>query len=102
MVAPGLRHEFSGAPPEHLQPYWAWDFCSFHSPDWWRHHWEKTGQVVMEVADRIPEGWQHWLTWQEVQGDHAGAQREAAMLRADAGRHLGFTRLVARKKEGAP
>jgi cyclopropane fatty-acyl-phospholipid synthase-like methyltransferase len=102
MVAPGLRHEFSGAPPEHLQPYWAWDFCSFHSPDWWRHHWEKTGKVVMEVADRIPEGWQHWLTWQEVQGDHAGAQREAAMLRADAGRHLGFTRLVARKKEGAP
>lgn len=95
MVAPGLREEFAGAPPEHLQPYWEWDFASFHSPAWWRHHWEKTGKVVVEVADRIPEGWQHWLTWQEVQDDRPGAQPEAAMLRADAGQHLGFTRLVA-------
>ncbi len=65
--------------------------------DWWRGHWEKTGKVDVELADRIPDGWQHWLTWQGVQEEDS-ARREATMLRVDAGRHLGFTRLVARRK----
>ena len=32
IVVPGLVREWSSAdPPEHLQPYWHWDFSSFHS-----------------------------------------------------------------------
>ena len=104
MVVPGLQHEFTERLPEHLVPYWSWDFWSFHSPDWWRHHWEKTGKVAVTLADMVPEGWKHWLKWQEVcleQGFPAD-QQEAEMLRVDAGRHLGFTRMVARKKQDAP
>ncbi len=58
--------------------------------------------VEVTRADMIPEGWQHWLKWQEIclaQGYRADRE-EAAMLRLDAGRNLGFTRMVARKKEG--
>jgi hypothetical protein len=36
--------------PEQLRPYWEWEFCSFHSPAWWRRHWEKTGQVTRELT----------------------------------------------------
>jgi SAM-dependent methyltransferase len=100
IVVPGLRREFTDGLPAHLAPYWAWDFWSFHSPEWWRHHWEKTGKVAVTLADSIPNGWQHWLKWQEVcliQGCVAD-QQEADMLRVDAGRNLGFTRVVARKK----
>lgn len=28
---------------------------------WWRRHWEKTGLLNVEVADTMPDGWQHWL-----------------------------------------
>ncbi|MBI4641589.1 MAG: methyltransferase domain-containing protein [Candidatus Tectomicrobia bacterium] len=104
IVVPGLRHEFTDGLPEYLVPYWLPDYWSFHSPDWWQKHWVKTGKVEVACADLIPHGWQHWLKWQEIclaQGFPADRQ-ETDMLRVDAGRNLGFTRIVARKKEGAP
>ena len=86
--------------PEHLAPYWEWDFCSFHSPDWWRNHWEKTGKVEVTHADSVPDGWKLWLKWLGVceEFGYPFGPKEAEMLRVDAGRNLGFTRIVARKK----
>src|SRR5579864_3135884 len=69
IVVPGLRHEFSVGLPDHLASRWEWDWWSFHSPDWWRRHWEKTGLVTVEVADMLPDGWKDWLTWLEVAQD---------------------------------
>ncbi|MFN8511237.1 MAG: hypothetical protein U0232_00500 [Thermomicrobiales bacterium] len=48
----------------------------------------------------VPNGWRHWLTWLEVAGAHGyrSSAEEAEMVRLDAGRNLGFTRLVARKR----
>ncbi len=66
IVVPGLAEELEDLPPRHLEPYWQWDFCSFHSPAWWRRHWAKTGLVTVEVADRLPAGWRDWLAWNEV------------------------------------
>lgn len=99
IVVPGLRWEFTDELPPHLVPYWHREFWSFHSPDWWRKHWARTGPVEVTVADTLPEGWRHWLTWLEVAGAHGYRTdaQEAEMLRVDAGRNLGFTRLVARK-----
>lgn len=80
-----------------------WDFCSFHSPGWWRRHWQKTGLVDVETADTLVEGWKLWLEWNEVcdqfgQPDWAHlARREAEMLRVDDGRTFGFTRVIARR-----
>ncbi len=101
IVVPGLTQELSSSePPDHLRPYWYWGFCSFHSPEWWRRHWEKCGIVTVELADMIPNGWKHWLAsgeiaveWQDREDD------ETEMVRLDAGRNLGFTRMVARRTE---
>ncbi|MFI5732721.1 SAM-dependent methyltransferase [Kribbella sp. NPDC051587] len=100
IVQPGLTEE--GDPPPHLTPYWKWDFCAWHSAAWWRRHWEKTGLVDVEVADLLPEGWRDWLQWNEACDYDAGTpgQEEARMLHTDAGRVLGLTRVVARRKEG--
>jgi SAM-dependent methyltransferase len=102
IVVPGVRHELE-AVPEVLEPYWQWDFCSFHSPTWWRRHWDKTTKVRVELADLVPGGHEDWLRFEEATAVHgagwhreAGA-REAAMLRADAGEHLGFVQMVAVK-----
>jgi hypothetical protein len=85
--------------PEHLKPYWEWEFNTFHSPAWWRRHWERSGVLEVVHADTLPDGWKQWLHWNEVR-EKAGFladEKEMQMLRADAGRTLGFTRLVARR-----
>lgn len=100
IVVPGLQREFTDGLPEHLADLWPPDFWSFHSPAWWRAHWERGGQVEVTLADSIPRGWRHWLTWLEVAGAHGfpTGPEELEMLRRDAGRNLGFTRLVARRR----
>lgn len=99
IVVPGLQGEFSAGLPPHLAPYWHREFWSFHSPAWWREHWERSGQVAVEAADLVSKGWEHWLRWLEVCGaqGYRADEREAGMLRVDAGRNLGFARVVARK-----
>jgi len=100
VVAPGLREEIAGEVPEHLRPYWNWEFWTFHSPAWWRRHWAKTGLVTVERADWLADGWEAWLRWDEYaqqQGVVSDAT-EAEMLREDGGRWLGFTRVVGRKR----
>ena len=106
IVVPGLAAEFEEV-PEHLRPGWEPDYWCFHSPLWWRRHWERSGLVTVLEADLIVDGWRLWLDWLQVClsldlpplfPGHDGGVEEAAMIEADAGRNLGFTRLLAVKK----
>jgi hypothetical protein len=104
IVVPSLADELSGPlPPAHLDPYWDWDCCSFHSPAWWRRHWEKTRLMTVEVADALPDGWKLWLEWNELCAEHGRqefrelASKEAEMLRIDDGRTLCFARVIAQR-----
>ena len=62
--------------PEHLKPYWDNGMGSFHGPDRWRGHWEKTGLVTVEVADMLPEGWSHWIASDEVLAEWQGERSD--------------------------
>ncbi len=95
MVVPGLLKEFEGEVPEYLRPYWDPLFFSWHSPDWWRRLWGKTGLVEIQVADTFPdgEGYTIFVTWETVKNS------PHAMVHLDGGRNISFVRLVARKKQ---
>ena len=98
IVVPGLVTELDEA-PAHLRPYWDPDLWTLHSPQWWNRHWERSGRVEVERADLLPGGWSEWLLWLKVCLE-IGADAddtEARMLREDAGRNLGFSRVVARR-----
>jgi len=98
IVVPGLVTELEEL-PTHLRPYWDPACWSFHSPEWWHRHWKRSGVVEVEQAELVPDGWAEWLLWLEVCLE-IGVDTdltEARMLREDAGRNLGFTRIVARK-----
>lgn len=97
----GLTREIDGPLPDHLRAYWAQDRpWSFHAPDWWRRHWAKTDLVDVELADALPDGWRYWLDWMRaIAPDNAV---EIAALEADAGRYLGYVRVVGRRRADAP
>ncbi|MEM7271530.1 MAG: methyltransferase domain-containing protein [Actinomycetota bacterium] len=103
IVVPSLTSELGEAVPETLAPYWEWDFCCFHTPAWWRHHWTKTGKVEVEHVDVVDNGWQDWLRFNDATAPHVrGWMVEACrnthdMLEADRGANLCFTRMVARR-----
>ncbi|WP_420856484.1 SAM-dependent methyltransferase [Streptomyces mangrovisoli] len=105
VVMPALREELAdGEVPEHLRQWWEPDFACFHTAGWWRRHWSRSGAVEVEAADWQPDGWRDWLLWSEVVAEastddfHVGmAARNAALVRADQGRTLGFVRVVGRR-----
>jgi cyclopropane fatty-acyl-phospholipid synthase-like methyltransferase len=104
VVTPGVTQELDGRAPEHLAPWWDWEFNGWHTPRWWRRLWESSGKMDVERADLLPDGAANWLAWEEavLEADPGrGSTDVVAMLRADAGRTLGFARVVARKPEGA-
>jgi hypothetical protein len=66
--------------------------------------WSRSGVVENVRADFLDDGWRDWLDWSEAvleTTDNDAARRhvprEVAMLRADSGRHLGFTRVIAQR-----
>jgi SAM-dependent methyltransferase len=92
----GVVREIDGPLPDHLRQWWTQDFWAFHSPAWWRRHWERTGIVDVEVADTLLDGWRFWLDWQRaVAPDNA---TEIKAVEADAGQYLGYVRLVGRRR----
>ncbi|GHH26357.1 SAM-dependent methyltransferase [Streptomyces rubradiris] len=105
VVVPALREEPTGVePPEHLVPWWEPAFWCFHTADWWRRHWTRSGAVEVEAADWLEDGWRDWLLWCDVVTEESTddlhvrmAGRSAEMLRADEGRALGFVRVVGRR-----
>ena len=103
IVVPGPKHELHGKIPDHLRFIWGQaypvDLFSFHTCQWWRRHWEQTQLVEVEVADRLKDGWRHWLQWGDVLSDDGGGS-ESDGLRRDEGRYLGFVRMIARRRDG--
>jgi SAM-dependent methyltransferase len=91
----GLMQEFGDGMPEHLREWWTQDLWALHSAAWLRRHWARTGIVDIEIADSLDDGWRLWLDWH-----HAVAPDNAVEIRAveaDAGRYLGYIRVVGRR-----
>ncbi len=99
IVVPGLQQDFHEV-PDYLAPQWVDDFWSFHSPAWWRRHWERSGAVRVEHADLVPNGWEQWKHWLEAckaAGHIKMGSDDMALVEADGGRSIGFSRVVGRK-----
>jgi SAM-dependent methyltransferase len=95
----GLMQEIGGDLPAHLRPWWEPGMWCLHSAKWWKRHWERTGIVTVETADDMPEGWQEWLEWHRTVCPENALEIEA--LEADAGRYLGYVRVIGRRREDA-
>ncbi len=111
IVVPGLVADFDGQPPEHLlapqsngKAFWEPDCWTFHTPQWWRNHWERSCLVQVESAEIMPNGWKHWAQHEravEAAGTGVFPSYEEALLE-DAGRNIGLVRVVARRVEADP
>jgi cyclopropane fatty-acyl-phospholipid synthase-like methyltransferase len=109
LAVPGLMREFEGDVPGYLTRrqksggiFWDPTECfSFHTTDWWKRHWEKTGLVDVELAETMVDGWRMWLQFEKAIDAYGKKQfpSDVEALVADAGRYITLIRMVARRKE---
>ena len=92
IVGAGLVREFEGRLPDHLREWWTPGLWCFHSADWWRNHWARTGLIEVSSADTMSDGWQLWLDWHKAVAPDNVTEIQA--LEADRGNHLGYVRVV--------
>ena len=79
--------------PEYLRDaYFNQQWHSFHSPAWWRHHWEKAGAVEIMCAEEAPEAADIWSSSTQP------GNPDAPVVLADGGRLLTFSRVVGRRR----
>ncbi|NSW91880.1 MAG: methyltransferase domain-containing protein [Firmicutes bacterium] len=100
VALPGLMKEFEDGVPEHLKDFWGQDCWNWHTCDWWKKLWDRTGLVNFLTADILPDGCSMYARWKQAQ-DEAGKNpwpKDTEILKRDAGEYVGFIRLVAEKR----
>jgi len=102
ITVPGFMKELGEMLPEHLRPFWAQECWTWHTVEWWRWHWERTGLVSNVSVDVLPEGWKLWLDWKKarvkVEGETPSLMSDIQVLKTDQGKYMGFIRIVGCKK----
>ena len=92
IVCPGFKRELVNDVPDYLYDHYTnQGWHSFHSPAWWRLHWEKCGAVRVDWAEEVPESREIWEDNVENQGP------DTQVVLKDRGSLLTFSRVVATK-----
>jgi cyclopropane fatty-acyl-phospholipid synthase-like methyltransferase len=100
IVSPAITHEIGNNIPENIRDYWDEGFCSFHSSNWWKEHFEKCKSVKVDVADNLQNGWEIWLKWEILNKKYNYGKNDQYinLLEIDKGKTLTFSRIIATKK----
>jgi SAM-dependent methyltransferase len=108
MVAPGYTREFeNGHPPtiaafiaEQREEYgadWGDDMFTFHSNEWWRKLWAKSGLVDITACYDIADTKEIWAPFAMGEQDFGGPS-DVDFLNADTGDDVALIVMAARKK----
>jgi cyclopropane fatty-acyl-phospholipid synthase-like methyltransferase len=87
LVNPGLTREFESGLPEAIKPFWEANMYAWHSAEWWRSLWQKSGLVDVTYAGDILDG---KAIWRETADDE--------LHDADTERYLTLMMMTAIKK----
>ena len=103
MTTPGLRSDpYEGEVPAKVWSLWGYEVAAWHTPDWWRRHWELSGLLA-----GIETLWQHdavenWILWTRALREIKGAQEDPLLaILHENYRQLGFVSATARKRVAA-
>lgn len=100
IVVPGLVKDIDGQLPQHLVSFWSQDCWGWHTPEWWRHLWERTGLMRIQTVGVMDDGWRHWLQHycaRRVAGPRKPSDADFEALEADGGEYIGLIRMVAER-----
>ena len=105
VVVTGWQTEPHGPIPPHLahkengHVFWEDECLTYHTLQWWRNHWHRTGEVDVLTADTLEDGWRVWLQHEKaVEMTREDYTSDVNILEADQGKYLAIMRLIAKRK----
>lgn len=98
IVVPGLTREFDQGYPQTLKKHWVGEMFSFHSKDWWRHLWEKTGIAEITACYEMENPKELWFPWAIWAQEHLGFD-DVDFLNSDRNNDLSIIVMSAVKHE---
>lgn len=111
IVVPGRVAEIpDDEPPEHLASWLDLQpgaFATWQSARFWKERFFRTPGIEIQTADSLEDGWRDWIEFGELTlaageerpaGNVEGARQEIDAIREDAGRTMGFVRVIARRE----
>ena len=96
IVVPGLTREFEKGCPDTLESLWVPELFTFHSKEWWRRLWEKTGLCSITVCCEIENPKSAWYPWAKWAKENMGFDDEE-FLDADTNNDIALIVMAARK-----
>jgi cyclopropane fatty-acyl-phospholipid synthase-like methyltransferase len=101
MTTPALSQDpYEQAPPAAVSALVGWEAAAWHSPEWWRRHWELTGLVTDVTARMQPGSRDDWILWAQAGGEVDGGPL-LTMLTALGPEDIGFAMVSARKAKSS-
>jgi SAM-dependent methyltransferase len=101
MTTPGLKADpYEARVPANVQSLFGFEAATFHTPEWWRRHWELSGLLEDIDASWLPDGLENWILWSTAVRDVKGTEEDPVleMLQTADGQQLGFVSAIARKR----
>lgn len=101
IAAPGLTRELGETLPESFQAVWSEEqlegLLTFHSIDWWKHTWERSGLVDINAWGVVEDAKAIWQEWALVARERFGFNDDE-ILAADREDYLTLVYFTARKR----
>lgn len=94
VVVPGLQDEICNeSVPEEMKPFWV-EGMNFHSCDWWRGLWERSGVVDVISVRELPCHAEAWADWLECDNEYA--KNDIKMMEAEGGKYFNSVMITAK------
>jgi hypothetical protein len=86
-----------------VQALFGYEVGAFHTPEWWRRHWELSGLLEDVEASWLPDGHENWILWSRAVREVKGVEEDPVLelLQGADGQQLGFVSAIARKRSAA-
>ena len=85
MTTPGLSRDpyDEGRVPDKVWSLFGYEVAAWHTPDWWRRHWELSGLLEGIETSWQQNGLENWILWARAVREVKGAEEDPLLAILD-------------------
>jgi hypothetical protein len=94
VTTPGLKADpYEARVPANVQSLFGYEVGAWHTPEWWRRHWELGGRLEDIEAAWLPDERENWILWVRAVREVKGTDEDPVLENASGGRRADRVRV---------